>query len=112
MSQLLSKAGFVLIELLGVAIDAAHGPWVFRGVCAHFERGELTFVISSDRAARVALLDVVSGRRVPTEGRAWGSGTPLMRGTADTVATFVGRVGFPQAIAEEPRVFCNLVPSD
>jgi len=101
-----------LIELLGVGLDAPHGPWVIRGVCADFEFGELTFVVSADRAARLALLDVVSARRVPTEGRAWVSGAPLMSDTARSVAAFVGRVDQRQAFIEGDTVLANVLPAD
>src|SRR5262245_807399 len=99
-----------VIELLGVGTDAPHGPWIIRGVCAAFEGGELTFVVASDRAARVALLDVVSARRIPTEGRAWVSGKPLMRDTAKTVAAFVGRVDLRSAIVEGRTVLASVLP--
>jgi len=101
-----------VIELLGVGIQATNGPWIIRSVCAAFETGELTFVVSSDRAARLALLDVLSGQRIPAEGRAWISGAPLMRDTAKALATFVGRVDPGQPFVEGRTVFANALPAD
>jgi len=40
------------------------------------------------------------------------SGAPLLRDTANTVATFVGRVDFQHAFAEERTVFANVLPAD
>jgi hypothetical protein len=50
-------------------------------VCAEIESPGLTVVVSSDSEARSALLDVLSARVIPDEGRAWVDCVPLMRET-------------------------------
>jgi phosphonate transport system ATP-binding protein len=99
-----------LIELLGVGIRSSQGAWLVRGACAHFEAGELTFVVGSDPMSRLALLDIVAGRRVPTEGRAWVSGTPLMRETATAIASRVGEVHQHAPLRENRSVLWNVLP--
>ena len=63
-----------MIELFGVGAHTETGAWLFRRVTAGFETGEVTFVMSSDRAARLGLLDVAAAASIATEGRAWITG--------------------------------------
>src|SRR5439155_12025392 len=81
-----------VIELFGVGAHTETGAWLFRRVTAGFERGEVTFVMSSDRAARVGLLDVAAAASIATEGRAWITGAPVMRETRKAIARRVGNV--------------------
>ena len=58
-----------MIELLGIAMPASAGQWLFRRLSARVDSPELIAVVSHDRDARLALLDAVTARRIPTEGR-------------------------------------------
>ena len=78
-----------MIELLGLAMPASPGQWLFRRLSARVETPELIAVVSPDRDARLALLDAVTGRRIPTEGRLWVNGSAL---TSATQARFRSRV--------------------
>jgi ABC-type phosphate/phosphonate transport system ATPase subunit len=68
-----------MIELLGLAMPASPGQWLFRRLSARVETPELIAVVSQDREARLALLDAITGRRIPTEGRLWVNGSALTR---------------------------------
>jgi ABC-type phosphate/phosphonate transport system ATPase subunit len=78
-----------MIELLGIAMPASPGQWRFRRLSARVDSPELIAVVSHDREARLALLDAVTARSVPSEGRLWVNGHPL---TSDTQARFRSRV--------------------
>ena len=78
-----------MIELLGLGMPASPGQWLFRRLSARVETPELIAVVSPDRDARLALLDAVTGRRIPTEGRLWVNGSAL---TSATQARFRSRV--------------------
>ena len=78
-----------MIELLGLAMPASPGKWLFRRLSARVETPELIAVVSHDDAARLALLDAITGRRIPTEGRFWLNGSAL---TNATKARFRSRV--------------------
>jgi len=81
-----------VIELFGVGIPREAGTWLFRRVTAGFEAGELTFIMSSDRSARLGLLDVAAAASISAEGRAWITGAPVMRETRKAIARRVGIV--------------------
>jgi ABC-type phosphate/phosphonate transport system ATPase subunit len=78
-----------MIELLGIAMPASGGQWLFRRLSARVETPELIAVVSHEPDARLALLDVLCARRVPTEGRLWVSGQPL---TSTTQARLRSRI--------------------
>jgi phosphonate transport system ATP-binding protein len=78
-----------MIELLGIGVPSRQGQWLFRGLCARIERPEVIAVVASDPEARLALLDAVTARRIPAEGRVWVNGHPL---TTDTVSSYRSRV--------------------
>jgi hypothetical protein len=72
-----------MIELLRIGAVDAEGAPLRRRVCVRLERTrELIAVLASRQSERQAILDVISGRRVPEEGRSWVAGTPLMRQTS------------------------------
>src|SRR5262249_14304294 len=64
------------------------------------------------RVARLALLDVLAARRVPTEGRAWVSGAPLMPETAKAIAAHVGDIDWKRSFVEARSVFANVGADD
>ena len=70
-----------MIELLGIGMPSGEGQWLFRRLCARLERPELVAVVASIPDVRLALLDAVAGRRIPSEGRVWVNGQPLMKET-------------------------------
>ncbi len=72
----------LMIELLGVGVSREPGEgWLLHRVCAQIESGALTVVIARDAAERLALLDVVTGRRLPDEGRVYIGRVPITRQT-------------------------------
>ena len=77
-----------MIELLGIGV-AERGVWRLRRLCLRLEERTLVAVLSERRDQRLALLEVIGGRVVPSEGRAWINGTPL---TPETAARIRRRV--------------------
>jgi hypothetical protein len=57
-----------MIELLGIGVPGRNGQWLFRAVSGHAETGEITFVVSSDRAARIAVIETLRAERIPRKG--------------------------------------------
>ena len=70
-----------MIELLGVGVPRSSEGWLLRRVGVRIER-ERTVVVSRRSDEREAFLDVIAGRCVPSEGRAWVAGLPVMPATA------------------------------
>src|SRR2546425_12698921 len=70
-----------MIELLGVGAPREDGGWLLHRVCARFRRGEVAVVASRDPEQRRALLDAVTARMVPDEGRGWVNRLPVARDT-------------------------------
>ncbi|MGH7333191.1 MAG: hypothetical protein ACREKS_10705 [Candidatus Rokuibacteriota bacterium] len=71
-----------MIELLGVGVPCGPGPgWLLHHVSAQIESGALTVVVAREAAERLALLDVVTGRRLPDEGRVYIGRVPITRET-------------------------------
>jgi ABC-type cobalamin/Fe3+-siderophores transport system ATPase subunit len=85
-----------VIELLGIGVLDDRGDWLLHRVCARFEGGELTAVVSTRRETAQALLDALIGRRIPVEGRVWVQRIPLMRETVARVRVLVVDAG-PEA---------------
>jgi ABC-type phosphate/phosphonate transport system ATPase subunit len=81
-----------MIEMLGVGVADGSGGWWLHRVCARLRRGQLVAVVSSLPQEREALLDSVSGRTVPIEGRMWVEGVPVMRTALGRVRALVGDV--------------------
>jgi ABC-type phosphate/phosphonate transport system ATPase subunit len=79
-----------MIELLGIGTPRVGGGWLLHRVCARIPARSLVAVTSADAAERRALLDALTARRVPDEGRAWVDGVPVMRSTARRVRELVG----------------------
>jgi ABC-type phosphate/phosphonate transport system ATPase subunit len=70
---------------------------------------QLTAVVSREAKARTALLDVISGRLVPTEGRAWIRGLLVARENAHLVRRRVGEVDLGGCLADEQSVLWNVL---
>jgi hypothetical protein len=65
-----------VIALLSVSVADGHGGWRLRRVSAHLGDAQVVAVVSHAADERRALLDTVSGRLVPEEGRAWPDPAP------------------------------------
>jgi phosphonate transport system ATP-binding protein len=96
-----------MIELLGVGVPRHGGGWRVRGVCARIRSGELTAVVSSDASDGQAILDAVTGRLVPLEGRIWVNGVPLMRETMGRIRGLVGEARLDARLSEGRSLFWN-----
>jgi ABC-type phosphate/phosphonate transport system ATPase subunit len=82
-----------VIELLGIGVPDEGGGWLLHRICAHLDRGGLTAVVAGRRAEGRALLDAISGHRIPDEGRVWVDRIPLMRETVSRVRAVVTDAG-------------------
>ena len=73
-----------MIELLGVGVRRDKSTWILHNMYARLEAGDLALVAfsRSRRGRKSALIEVVTGRRVPDEGRMWVNHVPLLRATA------------------------------
>lgn len=96
-----------MIELLGVSVSRRGRGWLLHRVCATLETGELTVVVSSDRAERAALLDTMAGRRVPEEGRAWISRVPVMAESLGRVRRLCGDIDPSAELVGHRSLFWN-----
>ena len=90
-----------MIELLGVGVHDRRRGWQLRQVTATFDTGTLVAVTASPTDDTQALLDAVSGRRIPNEGRVWIDRLPLMRETASRVRRRIAHIDGTQ---ERPRL--------
>lgn len=79
-----------MIELLGVGVQDEQKAWRLRKACARFHPGTLTAVVAGAPADGAAVLDALSGRRIPEEGRVWVTRVPLMRETRGRIRALVG----------------------
>jgi ABC-type phosphate/phosphonate transport system ATPase subunit len=98
-----------MIELLGVGVPRERGGWLLHRVCATLEAGEVTVVLSADPAERIALLDAITGRRLPEEGRVWVSRAPLMPGSRGRIRRLCGDVDPEETLVERRSLFWNAV---
>jgi ABC-type cobalamin/Fe3+-siderophores transport system ATPase subunit len=100
-----------VIELLGIGLADARGDWLLHRVCARFERGELTALVSARREAGQALLDALTARRIPVEGRVWIQRLPLMSETAARVRGLVVDAGPDARFTDHRSVLWNTLVS-
>lgn len=98
-----------MIELLGIGVESASGVWLFRRASARLEAGELTVVVSAWREVRTALLDAVSARRIPIEGRVWIDAVPVSPETVVAVRARVGTVDLTGRLAEHRSLLWNVL---
>jgi len=96
-----------VIEFLGVGVRDGGGTWLLHRVCAQFERGELTAVVTARHADGRAFLDALTGRRIPAEGRVWVERVPLMRETASRVRGLVTEAGPEVPFTDDRSVLWN-----
>lgn len=80
-----------MIELLGIGVRALSGA-ALHEICATLEGGELVVVSAETAGERDALLDVVTAKRLPLEGRLWVDRVPLMADTVGRVRAAVADV--------------------
>jgi ABC-type branched-subunit amino acid transport system ATPase component len=96
-----------MIELLGVGVRRNGTTWILRNVCARLEAGDLTLVASPEPQGRRALIEAVTGRRVPDEGRVWVNHVPLLRANARRVRGLCGVVELPGRLVGERSILWN-----
>ncbi len=96
-----------MIELLGVGVPGNDGGWLLHRVCARLAAGSVTAVVSGRPRERHALLDVVTARRIPDEGRVWVRGTALMPDTARRIARQVREVDLGIPLEPERSALWN-----
>lgn len=97
-----------MIELLGIGVPSHRGEWLFRRLCARIERPELVAVVASDPDVRVAVLDGVAGRRIPSEGRVWVNGRPLTKETRARHRSRVVEVDLRAELLEHRSLLTNV----
>ena len=96
-----------MIELLGVGVRRDKSTWILRNVCARLEAGDLALVASSEPQGRRALIEAVTARRVPDEGRLWVNHVPLLRANARRVRGLCGLVELPGRLVGERSILWN-----
>ena len=97
-----------MIELLGVGVPRESGQgWLLHRVCAQIGSASLTVVVARDAAERLALLDVVSGRRLPEEGRAYVGRVPMTRETTGRLRARVGDADLTLPLVASRSVLWN-----
>jgi ABC-type phosphate/phosphonate transport system ATPase subunit len=95
-----------MIELLGVGVEDESG-WRLRRVCARVPSNVLVAVASARPEERHALLDAVTGRLVPGEGRVWVAGVPVMAETARRLRARVAEIDPGVALDEHRSALWN-----
>jgi ABC-type phosphate/phosphonate transport system ATPase subunit len=98
-----------MIELLGAGVPRREGGWLLHRVCATLESGELTLVLSAAPDERGALLDAITGRRIPDEGRIWVSRVPLMRTSQTRIRALCGEIDVRAGLIERRSLFWNIL---
>ncbi len=98
-----------MIELLGVGVPRSDGGWLLHRVCATLEAGEVTVVLASRAEERQALLDTITGRRLPDEGRAWIGRVPLMRASMSRIRGLAADVNPAVGLVERRSLFWNVL---
>jgi phosphonate transport system ATP-binding protein len=98
-----------VIELLGVGAPRENGGWILHRICARFRRGEVALVVSRLPEERNALLDAVSGRIVPEEGRVWIGRVPVSRDTVRRIRALVADVDVRSRPVEYRSLLWNVL---
>jgi ABC-type phosphate/phosphonate transport system ATPase subunit len=96
-----------MIELLGVGVRDAQNAWLVRRACARLQRGALSAVVSTSPRRSAALLDALTGRRIPDEGRVWVTRIPVMRETRDRVRALVAEATATAVFVPQRSVLWN-----
>jgi phosphonate transport system ATP-binding protein len=98
-----------MVDLLGVGAPRADGGWLLHRVCARFRHGEVTLVVSPRTDERLALLDAVTARLVPEEGRVWVGGLPVARDTARRIRALVAEPDLRARPVEHRSLLWNVL---
>lgn len=98
-----------MIELRGVGAPREDGGWLLHRVCARFRRGEITVVVSRDPAERQTLLDAVTARIVPDEGRVWVNRLPVARDTVGRIRGLVAEADLSTRPVERRSLLWNVL---
>jgi phosphonate transport system ATP-binding protein len=97
-----------VIELLGVGVPRSDGRgWLLHRVCTRLGSRDLIAVVSRDPAERLALLDAVTGRRLPDEGRVYLGRAPVTRESRARLRARVGDADLSVPVAESRSVLWN-----
>jgi ABC-type phosphate/phosphonate transport system ATPase subunit len=97
-----------VIELLGIGLRGPT-PAALYEVCATLEGGQLVVVSAAGAAEREALLDVVTARRMPVEGRLWVDRVPLMAQTVRRIRASVGSVELNATLSPARSLLWNVM---
>jgi phosphonate transport system ATP-binding protein len=100
-----------MIELLGVGAPREDGGWLLHRVCARFRRGEIAVVASRDPDERRTLLDAITGRLVPEEGRVWVNRLPVARDTVRRIRGLVADADLHGEIVARRSLLWNVLVS-
>jgi ABC-type phosphate/phosphonate transport system ATPase subunit len=98
-----------MIELLGVGAPREDGGWLLHRIYARFRRGEITVVVSRDPAERRTLLDAVTARIVPDEGRVWVNRLPVARDTVGRIRALVAEADLGRRPVERRSLLWNVL---
>ena len=101
-----------MIELLGVGVPRDEGGWLLHRVCARIAPQALTVIVSREPPERQALLDVISGRRLPDEGRVWVDGSAITRRTGGRLPGRLAWVDLAAPLVEQRTVLYNVLRSE
>ena len=77
---------------------SAAGRWRVRGIRGEITLGQVTLLVAGTRDERLAIVEAVSGRVIPSEGRALVTGVPLKRETACRIRRRVAVVDVSAAV--------------
>src|SRR5262249_10848956 len=104
-----SRHALPMLQLLGIGVPGSDGDWLLHRVCAKFEDPGLAAVVSSRVDEPKALLDVVAGRLIPSEGRLWVDGVPSIRGAGGRIRQLVSEIELPALLTEHRSVLWNVL---
>jgi hypothetical protein len=98
-----------MVELLGVGASRQDGGWRLHRICASCRRGEVTLVVSRMLEERNALLDAVTARILPEEGRVWVAHVPVSRDTVRRIRAMVAEVDVHARPVEHRSLLWNVL---
>ena len=98
-----------MIELFGIGIARHPAGWLLRNVSATLDGGQLVAVGARTADERGALLDVITARTVPAEGRLWVDRVPLMPATVSRLRASIADIDAAAPVAEGRSVLWNVM---